>query len=411
VTLTAQELRPEMHTAELSASTERRVSVIWALLFFNGLAYTAAPTVIHIPSPVAKAMTQGALCLAFLLVLTVNRGRLVRPSVILALFTVLAALALVSSSRAEVGSGLGSMIRSVRFLGFMAVLWLLTPWWARRDLLLVRIHLRCLIAVCGLVLLGLMISPSKATSFQGRLTGTIWPIPAPQVAHYSAVLVGVVTVLWMSGAIRRRYAAVIIFGGLAMLILTHTRTALLGLVVGVVLSALSLFATHRKVRRGVAFALVAVTLVAVLFAPAISSWLTRGQSSQQLHSLTGRAAVWSALVHAPRSDLDRLIGAGLSNKSFNGLPIDNSWLATYQDQGLAGDVIVGAVLLMLLLMAAFRPPGRERAIAIFLIMYCVVASYTETGLGDVSPYLLDLTVAASLLAVPVAARTVEVLRS
>ena len=32
--------------------------------------------------------------------------------------------------------------------------------------------------------------------------------------------------------------------------------------------------------------------------------------------------------------------------------------------------------------------------------YCLVASITETGLGDASPYLLELTVAASLLAAP-----------
>ena len=33
--------------------------------------------------------------------------------------------------------------------------------------------------------------------------------------------------------------------------------------------------------------------------------------------------------------------------------------------------------------------------------YCLVASITETGLGDASPYLLNLVVAASLLAAPV----------
>ena len=33
----------------------------------------------------------------------------------------------------------------------------------------------------------------------------------------------------------------------------------------------------------------------------------------------------------------------------------------------------------------------------FLIVYCIVASYTEVGLGDASPYLLNLAVAASLL--------------
>ncbi|MFF3879093.1 O-antigen ligase domain-containing protein, partial [Streptomyces sp. NPDC001978] len=32
--------------------------------------------------------------------------------------------------------------------------------------------------------------------------------------------------------------------------------------------------------------------------------------------------------------------------------------------------------------------------------YCAIASYTEAGLGDASPYLLHLAVAASLLAAP-----------
>jgi hypothetical protein len=31
------------------------------------------------------------------------------------------------------------------------------------------------------------------------------------------------------------------------------------------------------------------------------------------------------------------------------------------------------------------------------VSYCLVASFTEVGFTDVSPYLLDLTVAASLL--------------
>ncbi len=33
-----------------------------------------------------------------------------------------------------------------------------------------------------------------------------------------------------------------------------------------------------------------------------------------------------------------------------------------------------------------------------LILYCLATSYTEVGLGDASPYLLHLAVAASLLA-------------
>jgi hypothetical protein len=39
-------------------------------------------------------------------------------------------------------------------------------------------------------------------------------------------------------------------------------------------------------------------------------------------------------------------------------------------------------------------------LALFLILYCLFASFTETGMGEASTYLLDLTVAASLLVFP-----------
>jgi hypothetical protein len=55
---------------------------------------------------------------------------------------------------------------------------------------------------------------------------------------------------------------------------------------------------------------------------------------------------------------------------------------------------------VLLFIALTRPRGPARALALFLIAYCFLASFTETGMGEASPYLLDLTLAASLLAVP-----------
>ena len=63
---------------------------------------------------------------------------------------------------------------------------------------------------------------------------------------------------------------------------------------------------------------------------------------------------------------------------------------------------MAAVFLALGGVALLRPPSLSRACAIFLISYCAIASYTEAGLGDASPYLLHLTVAASLLAAPTA---------
>ena len=84
----------------------------------------------------------------------------------------------------------------------------------------------------------------------------------------------------------------------------------------------------------------------------------------------------------------------------NGLPIDSSWISIYQDQGIVGDVLMGLVFLLLLLTALCRTRGPTRALALFLIVYCLIAGITESGLGGVSPYLLDLSVAASLLTFP-----------
>ena len=75
----------------------------------------------------------------------------------------------------------------------------------------------------------------------------------------------------------------------------------------------------------------------------------------------------------------------------NGRPIDNSWLATYQNQGIVGCALEGFMFLGLLLTAALRPRGPTRALALYLIVYLIFASYTDTGMGEASIYLLDLT--------------------
>ena len=70
------------------------------------------------------------------------------------------------------------------------------------------------------------------------------------------------------------------------------------------------------------------------------------------------------------------------------------------DQGWFGVVLQAAMLLLLLAMVATHVRGPRRAVALFLVVYGVIASVTETGLGDASPYLLDLVVAAALLVGP-----------
>ncbi len=135
------------------------------------------------------------------------------------------------------------------------------------------------------------------------------------------------------------------------------------------------------------------------------------RSDARMPRLVGVAG--DRLLAQDRSVTQQMLGVGLTNKNFNGLHIDSGWLAIYNDQGFVGVAIVAVMLVGLLVAAALRPPSPARACAVFLILYCAIASYTEIGLGDASPYLLHLVVATSLLsrAAPTAAVPVVMART
>jgi hypothetical protein len=379
-------------------STRRRVGIIWALLILNVLTFypktwSGQPLLIPIPSAAGKLMTQGSLPLALLLALTVNRRLTIRPNVYMCLISLLAVEAIVTSTEA---GHIGTIYRTFRLLMFVITLWLLTPFWGRRDLLLVRCHLVATFFVLSTVLLGLLVAPSTAIS-QGRLAGTLWPTPPPQVAEFAAVTSGLVIVLWLGGVLRGRIALCVVPVTITILLLTHTRTALIAMTAGLLVGGMSLFAARARVRRLFAIAGVVVSVGAITLGGLVTTWLARGEGTQQLTDLTGRTNVWTQVVTIPRDRMQTWFGFGLSNKSFNGLPIDSNWLATYLDQGMFGIVISASILVFLLINAYFRPRGVQRALALFLVTYCLVASFTETGFSDASTYLLEITLAASLL--------------
>jgi O-antigen ligase len=389
-------------TAEASAGTTearppRAVGVAWALLAVNVLGFYEKPgLVLPLPRPVAQMVTMGALVIAFALALLANRRVRVRPSAYLLLLSLLALVSIASSLRLE--SGVGALFRCFRLTLFIATLWLLSAWW-RGDLRFVRYHVRTVSAVLLSILCGIVLAPGAAfTPVDGRLTGAIWPIPAPQVGLYAAIVIGLSVTLWLVRSIDGRAAAVVAVPAFGILLLSHTRTALIGLIVALTLSGMSQLFSNGRVRRSFATAFAFGIVVAAVFGQVVQTWLARGQDADQLASLTGRQRVWDALLAQERTLQEHVLGVGLTDKSFNGLAIDNGWLSIYHEQGLAGVAIVATILAVLLFTVALRPPTPERACAMFLIIYCVVASYTEVGLGDASPYLLCLAVAASLLA-------------
>ncbi len=388
--------------AEVAEARERwarrRVSLAWALLVLNVLTFyhvtwSGMPLILPIPSIIGKGVTQSSLPAALLLALSVNRRQIIRPNVFLCLVSLLVVEALITSLQAQ---HFGTIYRTFRLAGFVATLWMLTPWWGRRDLLLIRTHLRVMSVVLGSVLAGLLISPGSALG-GGRLAGALWPTPPPQVAQFAAVSLGLVVVLWLSGLARGRITLLTVAAAGFILLMTHTRTALIAMAAGILVAGLSLFTANARVRKAFAIGGIVVSIGAITLSAVVTTWLARGQGTQQLTELTGRTNVWSDVLSTPRNWFEVIFGFGLSNKAFNGLPIDSNWLSSYFDLGLLGVIICATMLLFLLVAAYFQPRGAPRALALFLVTYCLVASFTETGFGDASTYLLELTLAASLL--------------
>jgi hypothetical protein len=382
-------------------SVRRRVMAAWGLLYLNTLTFVPGG-ILPIPSLVGKALAQGALPLALLVALTVNPKLKVRPNVFLCLVSLLVVDALITALQPE---HLGTLYRTLRLTEFVAVLWLLTPWWGRRDLLILRCHLRWLYVALGSVLLGLLVAPGLALAQSGRLSGVIWPMFPTQVAQYAAVAAGVTVVLWLgrllSGPIALTGATVAV----AILLLTHTRTALIGLVAGILVAGMSLFTINARVRRFFAASAAVVSLGVMTVAGVVATWLARGETTEGLTSLTGRTNFWALVLDQPRNTFQQIFGFGLSNASINGLPIDSNWLASYMMEGLFGVVVCAMMLVFLFATAFFKPRGVQRALGLFLVAYCTLASFTEVGFADASTYLLHLTVGASLLVVPVTGRT------
>ena len=375
----------------------RRITLIWMLLFFNVLPWMGLPTVVPIPQRVAQLLAAAALGMAVVLAIDLNRGLVIRPKLVLLLFSMLFAAAVVTSVRGT--AGMGGLLRCGRLGAFLLVLWLLTPWWGRRDLLLARCHFRALVAVLATVVMGLLLAPSMALAVnEGRLAGALWPIWPTAVAHFAALAGGMAVVLWLAGSGSGARAVLFGGGGIALVVMSHTRTALVALFAGLACAAFSLLLARQRARRAFTVALVVIPLVVVAFAPALTAWFKRGQTDEELRSLTGRKQAWAALLEAPRPAFNHWLGFGLSDKGFQGRSVDNSWLVVYHEQGLVGVTILGGIVLFLLVAPAFCRAGTPRALALFIVVYVVIDSYTEVGPGDASPYLLDLVVAASLLA-------------
>ena len=231
----------------------------------------------------------------------------------------------------------------------------------------------------------------------------LWPIPPTQVAHYAAVTTGLVIVLWLGGRLRGRVTLAVVVGAGTILLLTHTRTALLAMILGVFIAGLSLIAAKARIRKFFAAAGAVMAIAIITVSSVITTWLARGEGT-------------TAADQSHRPDQGLGSPSRLSTRQVPGdlrfRPVEQFVQWPPHRQQLAfllpgtGALWGGPLRDDPALPARDAPTSShaasQRALALFLVTYCLVASFTEDGFTDVTPYLLDLTLAASLL-VPSAA--------
>jgi hypothetical protein len=398
VSVTALQRYPRALTRDLpeawERSVRRRLMTAYSLLGFNTLTFFYGYSVIPIPSRVGKGIAQATLPIAILILLTINPKLKFRPNIYLSIVALLVVDAAITAVAAH---HFGAELRTLRLAGFVGALWLLTPWFGRRDMLLFRCHLTFLYGLIGSVFLGIPVSPHRAFGYQGRLTGDLWPMLPTGIAQWAAVTAGLTALLWLGRQLSGRLALTGIGFAFIALILTHTRTALAAGVAGLLIAGLSLFAANARVRKFFGATLVSVSVAVLTLAGVITTWLARGEGTAGLTTLTGRTNQWAAVLQLPRSKFEEIFGFGLSNASVNGLPIDSNWLSSYMQEGLIGVASCAAIVVYLLAACLFQPAGLRRALALFLITYVLIASFTEDAFTNVSMYMLHLTIAASLL--------------
>lgn len=261
------------------------------------------------------------------------------------------------------------------------------------------------------VLAGVVLAPGLAWQegrpFQSaRLIGAFLPMMAPRVGEIGAVLVGLTVLLWAQRKVGLLVLIPVVAVGTGLIVFSHTRTAALAVLLGLLVAFGTTLASPAG-RRGLGLVAGALCL-ALPFLPGIIDWALRNQDSQQIQNLSGRTTVWEFILSQPYDPQLFWLGHGIGNKKIllrrgegdiNVMPIDNSWLDSYWETGMAGTILLAFAVLAAVVYALTTPGYAARACAGFLMTYVMVASVNESGLCDFSSMTLLLLVAVLISAV------------
>jgi len=348
------------------------------------------------------------LCIVALLLVLPPRAALRVPPP-LALYLLYGAYVVISSAFQP--DAVEAMFRGTRLLLGLMVPVLLWSVVRGRFLLMVYANAAAYAALALTVFAGVVLAPELAWQegrpFQSaRLVGAFLPMMAPRVGEIGALLVGLVVILWAQRKVGLVALVSAVAAGAALVVFSHTRTAALALVLGLLIAFGTTLASPAG-RRGLGLVAAALAL-ALPFLPRISDWILRGQDSQQFQNLSGRTAAWDFILSQPYDPQLFWLGHGLGEKKvllrrgqgdINVVPIDNSWLDSFWETGAVGAALVALAVLAALIYALKTPGYAAKACSGFLMTYVIVASVSESGLCDFSSMTLLVLVAVLISAV------------
>lgn len=256
-----------------------------------------------------------------------------------------------------------------------------------------------IVIVLWTALQGVMI-PGKAwyagVSGVTRLSSAYPYIHPNELAHVAvAVLFGLAFGL-VPGVAARSLTARMGLVAICMVELLLTRSRF-GLGVGLGLCVLVLFFEGRRSQVRLFTALAATVLLlglATYFNPSVSNYFQRGQSERAFSTLTGRTVTWEVagrLAHerpvlgfgyytGHRIDFAYRTGSLASN-------LDNAWVETKLDLGLAGVVLLGTFVAtgLLGLFKRLRQPSAELRFLRLIAFYFLAASFINPSIQTNSP--------------------------
>jgi hypothetical protein len=379
----------------LTAHERRTAALVWILVFGSCLAWTGRPYyVIVLPPRVEQLGTAIAVVLAFWLALKLNPRLKLRGSWPVWLYALLPVVALMPALSGSAG-GLGTIARACRFLFALMALALIAPVWRSDPWVIVNAHTRALRLCVGAALISLAVGLGQ--NGEGRLISQIPALQAPQVGQFAGLLAGMSLLQILSHSPRLPRCSLWFALGVIALLLSKTRTPLIAGAVALGVGILLLAVSHSRAREVAVTVILLGPALYLVMEPAIQAFLTRGQGDELLSTLTGRTLAWARVHDFPRTGFQELFGIGYGDKSIDGLPIDNGYLATFHEAGKIGLVIVCTAMAVILLRAFAYPKAANRAMSIFLLTFVAIASYTETGIGDMSAYVMHVLLAGILL--------------